>query len=386
MKAVRSVILCFLFFGSHLSIVQSADFDMSIDGQTALWTSVSLNEPIFIQPAGRFVPALLGNWKINDKFYMNFEASLNANASFLINDFKYDNYKDTLKPYRIWMRFSGENYEIRTGLQKINFGSAKIFRPLMWFDEMDVRDPLQLTDGVYGVLGKYFLENNANVWLWSLYGNNKTKGFEFTSTLRNTPEFGGRIELPIGPGEFGLATHTRKISVVNTMGDGLSLREYRLGFNGKWDFGIGLWFEGSLYFTPHNELIPEHVNVYNVGADYTLSIGNGMGLSFEYFRYDYTETVFNSNGKMELLGLMLNYPLSINDQLSAILFAIPSQNQFVRYLSWSKTVDDFSFYTIAYWNPDTVFSIAQLNTDSRFSMGTGIQLMFSYNFSRKLMK
>ena len=60
---------------------------------------------------------------------------------------------------------------IEPGLQKINFGSATMLRPLMWFDQVDPRDPLQLTDGVWGVLGRYYFLNNANIWLWGLYGN-----------------------------------------------------------------------------------------------------------------------------------------------------------------------------------------------------------------------
>jgi len=57
-----------------------------------------------------------------------------------------------LKPYRAWIRFSSDQLELRIGLQKLNFGSASILRPLMWFDQMDPRDPLQLTDGLWAFL------------------------------------------------------------------------------------------------------------------------------------------------------------------------------------------------------------------------------------------
>ena len=60
------------------------------------------------------------------------------------------------KPYRLWLRYSTSHLEIRAGLQKINFGSSNILRPLMWFDKMDFRDPLMLTDGVYALLGRYY--------------------------------------------------------------------------------------------------------------------------------------------------------------------------------------------------------------------------------------
>ena len=55
----------------------------------------------------------------------------------------------TSSPTAAWLRLSTSRFEARVGLQKINFGSATLFRPLMWFDSLDPRDPLQITDGVY---------------------------------------------------------------------------------------------------------------------------------------------------------------------------------------------------------------------------------------------
>ena len=50
--------------------------------------------------------------------------------------------------HRIWIRLASPRFEARIGLQQISFGSASIFRPLMWFDRLDARDPLQFTKGV----------------------------------------------------------------------------------------------------------------------------------------------------------------------------------------------------------------------------------------------
>lgn len=380
----KSLYILLLFFSelNFITFAQQSDFNISVNGQFAVWTTFGFQDPLIFQPGARFVPALLGNWKISEQNSLDFEASLNLNGSFTIP--AYQSFNAKLKPYRVWMRYSGEKYEMRAGLQKINFGSAKMFRPLMWFDEMDVRDPLQLTDGVYGLLGKYFFENNANIWLWSLYGNNETKGFEFVSTKKNSPEFGGRLELPLGPGEIGFATHNRKIISYDMLANSLTLDENRIGLNGKWDVGVGLWVEGSWYFTQKNELIPKTVSSYNAGVDYTFPLGNGFGVSMEYFRYEASETEFLPKSSMNLLGLMFNYPLTIDDQLSTIVFALPSQNQFFRYISWTKTMNDLVLYAIAYWNPNTNFSIAQLNSDSRLFQGTGVQLMLSYDFSKNL--
>lgn len=41
---------------------------------------------------------------------------------------------------------------------------------------------MQLTNGVYGILGRYYFANNANIWFWTLMGNEKTRGFEVILT------------------------------------------------------------------------------------------------------------------------------------------------------------------------------------------------------------
>merc|ERR1712127_1137306 len=100
-------------------------------------------------------------------------------------------------------------FELRVGLQKIDFGSASLLRPIQWFNQIDPRDPLQLTNGVYGVLGRYYFLNNANIWLWTLYGNEKTRGFDALETNKKVPEFGGRIQYPTKKGEIALSYHHR---------------------------------------------------------------------------------------------------------------------------------------------------------------------------------
>ena len=88
---------------------------------------------------------------ICEKYSINSEISLNSFGSGMIHAFDDIDTDGTLKPYRMWLRLSTSQLEIRAGLQKINFGSAALLRPLMWFDRIDPRDPLQLTDGVYGL-------------------------------------------------------------------------------------------------------------------------------------------------------------------------------------------------------------------------------------------
>ena len=53
-------------------------------------------------------------------------------------------------------------------LPEISFGSASLSRPLMWFDRVDPLDPLQLTEGVWAVLGRAHLPGNITAWGWVL--------------------------------------------------------------------------------------------------------------------------------------------------------------------------------------------------------------------------
>lgn len=368
---------------------------LSLNGQAVIWSTLSFQNPFVLQPGGRFVPTLLGDFSMGKHSRFDFEASLNINGTLTFTNNQVIDSTFALKPYRIWLRYSNDHSEVRLGLQKINFGSAKMFRPLMWFDGLDVRDPLQLTNGVYGALGKYFFENNANIWAWALVGNHEPKGFEVWGSQTWLPEIGGRFEIPLGPGEIGLAMHSRQIDLnvptLNPYWQSLGLdpvtlgknrmQEGRLGFNGKWDLGVGVWVEGSLNFVEENPYVPSQTDMLNAGLDYTIPVGSGLGLTLEYFRYHSLSSDYLPGNDMHLLGLMANYPLSITDQISCMIFALPSGNQIFNYISWSRSLDNWSIFAFAYWNPENVrLMMARQNAGSNLFSGKGMQFMVSYNF------
>ena len=116
----------------------------------------------------RYLPEIQFHAPIKKDYSFDAEISANIWGSGLYWSADSTIWDGDLRPYRAWMKFSGEQFEVRGGLQKINFGSASMLRPLMWFDQIDPRDPLQLTDGVWGILGRYYFLNNANIWVWGL--------------------------------------------------------------------------------------------------------------------------------------------------------------------------------------------------------------------------
>ena len=102
--------------------------------------------------AAIYLQFIMGSEPAGNKL-IDFEASANLYGTFAFHPFDEAHSDGGLKPYRLWTRYSSDQFELRLGLQKINFGSASMLRPLMWFDQMDPRDPLHLTDGVWASAG-----------------------------------------------------------------------------------------------------------------------------------------------------------------------------------------------------------------------------------------
>ncbi len=247
-------ILFFLLFPFTGSICLSQDTassftdTLSIKGQLILWANYNNNSHLPVHMGGRYIPSVNYGIRTKANNLIDFEASANIYGSFAFHPFDTSYFDGNLKPYRLWMRYSSDQFELRLGLQKINFGSASMLRPLMWFDQMDPRDPLHLTDGVWALLARYYFLNNANIWVWGLFGNNDPRGWELVPVNKKYPEFGGRIQMPVPRGEIAFSYHHRTADNRNMIiFDNYyeKIPEDRFGFDAKWDLKTGLWIEGS---------------------------------------------------------------------------------------------------------------------------------------------
>ncbi|MFC2113905.1 hypothetical protein ACFLRI_01000, partial [Bacteroidota bacterium] len=286
----------------------------------------------------------------------------------------------------LWLRLSSKRLEVRAGLQKINFGSATMLRPLMWFDQIDPRDPLQLTNGVYGVLGRYYFKNNTNIWLWTLYGNKNPKGWDFIASQKDVPEYGGRFQFPVPKGEGAISLHSRTANMNSFFPDSMlngkvSYPESRIGLDGKWDLVVGLWFE---YMFLHSNIteMPRPKNyqhVLNLGLDYTFGIGNGLSVITEFFWFASSDEIFNSLAGIEFSALTLSYPITLMDNISAIIYFNWESNSWYRFVNIQRSYDNWSFYLMAFWNPDK-FDLYTINFENNLFAGKGLQLMCVYNF------
>ena len=349
-------------------------------GQAIGWTTLNPSDPFQAQVGLRYIPELsfslpAGNYTIDGEFSANIWGSgMYQNDSITADK--------QLSPYRMWVKFSSDQFELRAGLQKINFGSAQMFRPLMWFDRIDPRDPLQLTDGVYGLLARYYFLNNANIWLWGLYGDDKIKGWELIPSLKNSIEYGGRVQLPFFTGEVAATFHHRTADPTAVLPDSISMgnqaAENRIALDTKVDLLVGFWAEASLTHQDLSFSNQKYKTMLNVGMDYTFGVGSGLNVMAEGFGYLQGEQPFGADEKLAFGLLSASYPVSIIHSVNAMVFYDFTNNHLYRFINWTMAYDQWSFYIMGFWNPETY---ALYNVDPRTSLygGWGFQLMAVFN-------
>ena len=248
------------------------------EGQASVWALANDTDSTNTQLAARYITGLSISSDLGTSARV--DAYVAANAYFG-SRFNYDDRSrgtedvSEVKLHRCYARLTMNNVDLRIGLQRLNFGSAVLIRPLMWFDGLDPRDPMQFSEGVYSALLRVFFNNNANVWLWGLYGNDEIKGWELFPTQTKRGEFGGRIQYPIYTGELAF-TYYRREPDLNDLARpelpapaGASI-EQRYAFDMRWDIVIGFWSEIVIVDRKNQLLLNRWQRIINVGADYTI--------------------------------------------------------------------------------------------------------------------
>ena len=357
--------------------------EIGFKGQISSWIVTKPFDDFQSQLGARYIPELSFGYSFKEKYTLDAEMSVKMYGYAYYNGDSVS-WEGNLDLFRGWVRFSTNKFNIRVGLQKINFGSAAMLRPLMWFDRIDPRDPLQLTEGVYSVLGRYYFANNANIWLWFLYGNDKQKGWELLPSFKDIPEFGGRFQTPLFNGELAVSYHHRVANMEAFLPPEYQTSSYRVpenrvGLDGKWDVGVGLWFETS--FIRQEIDIPElkSKKLINIGLDYTLGLGSGLMLTGEQLWVTNGEKFFEGNECNTFTAISANYPISIIDNLTYIFYYDWSNNGVYNFINWGMTWDKISLYLMAYWNPEDYNLYQYLSDEITLYTGKGFHIQFVFN-------
>jgi len=372
---------CIFFISFSLLYFNAiAQNKVEFDGQVSAVGSYSPANDLEAFTGVRYIPELNYGIALDSIKTLDFEASVNLWSSVLFHPFSEGEGHSNITPYRIWARYSAKQFELRVGLQKIDFGSATLLRPIQWFNQIDPRDPLQLTNGVYGALGRYYFLNNANIWLWVLYGNEKTRGFDAIETNRNIPEFGGRMQYPVPNGELALSYHHRTANSENLafVPQFEKIPENRIGIDGKWDVGIGLWFEGAYIHKTKNLGAFTNQTLLNIGADYTFGLGNGLNVMMEHLITSFDEKAFVFENTAHVTALTAAYPLGFFDNISAIFYYAWASDDAVFLINYEHQFQKMTGYLMAFYNPSTVQGIQQNDLVNQFS-GAGLRVMLVFN-------
>ena len=355
---------------------------LEFNGQVSVVTSFAPDNPLDLFLGGRYIPRLSYGFKLDSAkgHGIDFEALANIAGSVSSNSFNSFTSRGRISLYRLWARYTRRQFEFRVGLQKIDFGAATLLRPLQWFNEIDPRDPLQLTNGVYGALARYYFLNNANIWLWGLYGNEKTRGFDAVQTNKRIPEYGGRVQLPTARGEIALSYHHRTANTQELAGvEPIErLPENRVGLDGKWDLGIGLWFEGSYIHKSQNIGPLTNQALLNVGADYTFGIGNGLNVVLENLLLNYSEKHLELKDPTDITALNVSYPLGLFDNLSSVVTYNWATKDATVFVNFQHQFPKITAYVMAFYNPENQIGIRTNELVNTFA-GPGLRLMLVYN-------
>jgi len=344
--------------------------DFQLHGQASVWgTGTNLNGDWNKNSGIRYFPQVNYSYSFDENNLLNGEVLLN---SYYNTDFHSVDYN--VKLYRAIVRYTTTQSETQLGLQKINFGPAQLLRTLMWFDSVDPRDPLKITDGVYGLRYKYSFMNNSIFWVWGLYGNNKPKGYEAFATVKDDPEFGGRYQFQIPLGEAGATVHTREVNAGR-----FNYRENRYALDGRWDIGIGAWFESSVQQSQSGLLPYQWNKMVTIGGDYTFGAGNGIYVLVENLTSIVSVKILGNNVNRDLSAIMATYPISVLDNIAVQEYYDWNGKNIYQYYQWQRTYDNVIINLGLFHYPGNGINLFAGGSAIPV-MGYGAQLMVIYNY------
>jgi hypothetical protein len=186
--------------------------------------------------------------------------------------------------------------------------------------------------------------------------------------------------LPFFTGEIAATYHHREIDVRDTPFEQIYtpqlFMENRYAIDLKVDKIIGFWMEISLNHQDIDTLA--FTKLMNLGFDYTFNLGNGLGINSEYFIYDNSNKIVQKGQHLVMMATSLSYPVNIITNLNAIVYYDFANKGLYRFINTSWTFNKWSFYAIAFWNPDKFQIYSNLGEVSLYA-GAGFQLMAVFN-------
>mgnify|MGYP002638668020 FL=1 len=356
----------FTLFSLSLVFAEGNDFDLQWKGQASVIHASSFAGAFDESPTTlRYIPQLRMDYQSSTASRLGFDAAVDVyNYSLGDSLVKMDG-----ELYRFTFRYDTPRTQVRVGLQKINFGPARMLRVLQWFDQLDPRDPLALSPGVWAVMGRYYFNNGSNLRLWTMLDAPDPRRDIFSGNDEWPLDLGARLEYPIPAGTMGLTFHSMNLLIEDV------IYEQRAAFDLRLDFVLGLLTE---IMVSHSEyLILSDIITAMIGVDYTFSIGNGLYVSMESLTSHFGNFDEEMPWIVRSTAFMGNYTLGLSDGLTSYLYVIEAPNiktQYMPMFGWQHTSGNWLFYLALYDMPELA------NRGSlALPSGTGIQLNIAFN-------
>lgn len=277
------------------------------------------------------------------------------------------------KNYRLWLRYSSERIEARLGLQKIAFGPATLLRSLAWFDSIDPRDPTDQTDAVEAFRLRVFPTSSLAIWTWIM--NNK----------QDTLSYGGRAEFSTHIGDWGLTYHQDPTTSSQYVGQSpvlISGPHQRIAVDYRYDGYFGFWLEGAGIFSDSKQGVElNRFTLVTLGADYTVSIGQGLLVMIESMRIGGWSSTNSNSSDQTYTAFIASLPINILHQLMFIAQIDWENKHTYNYIRWSVTYDYISLNFIFSINPSRgdYGSAEEYLPETVAGFGNGLQFMLIYN-------
>ncbi|MFA5859438.1 MAG: hypothetical protein WC955_10275 [Elusimicrobiota bacterium] len=373
MKKILCIALITVF--TNLPVISAGIRSFEFQGQVTGLAGYNDSSDGRYSSGVRYIPEVRYGYDLGGDRLTDIELSANISGFTKLSDDGVVVSSADVNLYRLTLRYSSSLFETRVGLQKLNFGPGKVLRPLMWFDSIDPRDPFKITDGVYGILARYFFINNTNIWSWVLYGNDKLRGLDAVISDKTRPEYGARMQTAIPFGEAGLTIHQRYVDPVETkkrlflpVNDGT---ERRCGLDLNLDIEIGFWCEA----VANQLVINSSHELWNylgmAGMDYTFPWGiHAQVEHLAVYTGIKSDTTYES---AEISAVTADYKFGLTDIVNIMMYYNWRTSDTTYFTAWQRSYDKFQVNVLAYsGKPGT-------GSTTGFS-GTGAMVTLSWNY------
>lgn len=363
MKFYTLLILCSLSLG----FAQDNNFTFQWRGQASLFHASALDGDFGESPTTiRYIPQSRLDYQLGGGRRLGLDAAADVythslGGSLTVGDANF---------YRLTLRYDTPNTQLRVGLQKINFGPAKMLRVLQWFDQLDPRDPLALSPGVWAAMGRQYFDNGMNLRIWTMADAPEAQRDYWGDTKSWPWDMGGRLEYPIPAGTLGLTLHSLDISNVS------DVSENRIAGDIRVDAIVGLWSEMMFARIEDPTWTMDAFSVM-AGMDYTFGLGNGLYTALEIATSYQGGSGDEMPWQARTIAFTANYTLGLSDGLTFYLYAMDFpvlESQTIPMLGWQHTSGNWLFYLAAYDMPASL-----PGSGMTLPEGTGIQLNIAFN-------